>query len=70
MLKNEFDKKLKDINIDRKEFSLLSETSYTTVTNWNDKTKPIPKWVSSWLENYKKSLILNNIIKDISPYIE
>jgi len=70
MLKNEFDKKLKDINIDRKEFSLLSETSYTTVTNWNDKTKPIPKWVSSWLENYKKSLILNNIIKDISPYIK
>lgn len=70
MLKKEFDDKLKDLNIDRKTFSELTETSYTTVTNWNDETKPIPKWVNSWIEHYKKSLILDNIAKDISPYFK
>ena len=70
MLKKEFDEKLKDLNIDRKTFSELTETSYNTVTNWNDENKPIPKWVKSWLEHYKKSVILDNIAQDISSYFK
>lgn len=56
MTKKEFDSILKELNIDRKTFSELTETSYTTVTNWNDDNKPIPKWVNSWLKHYKKVL--------------
>jgi hypothetical protein len=69
MTKKEFDSKLKDLNIDRKTFSELTETSYTTVTNWNDDNKPIPKWVTSWLNHYKKSILLDEIAKNITPYI-
>ena len=61
MLKKEFDEKLKDLNIDRKTFSELTETSYNTVTNWNDENKPIPKWVKSWLENYIKAKSYDSI---------
>lgn len=70
MIKEEFDKTLKSINLDRKTFAELTNISYNTVNNWNDNKKPIPSWVKSWLSNYKKSTILDNIINDLTPYLK
>ncbi len=52
MNKTEFSKLLKTANINQKEFATLSKLATSTVNNWNDKNKPIPDWVQSWLENY------------------
>lgn len=70
MIKEEFDKILKSIDLDRKVFAELTNISYNTVNNWNDNKKPIPNWVESWLNNYKKSIILDNIINDLTPYLK
>jgi len=70
MIKEEFDKILKNIDLDRKAFAELTSISYNTVNNWNDNKKPIPNWVESWLSNYKKSTILDNIINDLTPYLK
>jgi len=41
----------------------MSGMSYNTVVNWHDDKKPIPSWVSSWLDNYRKSRKLDIIHK-------
>jgi predicted transcriptional regulator len=70
MLKEEFDDTLKKVNLNRKEFATAANISYNTINNWNNTTKPVPNWVNSWLKNYEKSMILNNIITSISPHIK
>ncbi len=70
MVKEEFDKILKSVDLDRKAFAELTNISYNTVNNWNDNKKPIPNWVESWLSNYKKSAILDNIINELTPYLK
>lgn len=67
MTKEEFDNKLKNIFITRKDFSDLTGVKYTTVTKWNDNDRPVPSWVDSWLNNYidkKKFDNIKSIIKD------
>lgn len=70
MLKQEFDNLLNELDLDRKMFAELTHISYNTVTNWNDDRKPIPSWVHSWLDNYRKAKVLDDIAKEISPYLE
>jgi len=70
MLKEEFDYCLDELGLDRKTFAELTQVSYNTITNWNDNKKPIPSWVHSWLDNYKKAKALDDIAKEISPYLE
>jgi predicted Zn-dependent peptidase len=70
MKKHQFDEKLKKLNLTKKKFAELSHMSYNTVLNWNDTTKPIPKWVYSWLFYYEKAQNLNellNCLKKIAP---
>ena len=55
MTTEEFENNIKSLGISRKEFAAMSGMSYNTVVNWHDEKKPIPGWVSSWLDNYKKS---------------
>lgn len=62
MKKHQFDEKLKKLNLTKKKFAELSNISYNTVLNWNDTTKPIPKWVESWLFFYEKNLVLEKIL--------
>ena len=69
MLKEEFDDYLNELGLDRKTFAELSHVSYNTITNWNDNKKPIPSWVKSWLDNYKKAKVFDKIVKEISPYM-
>jgi len=70
VLKVELTKKLKDINLSKKEFANLSNISYNTVNNWNDENKPVPPWVESWLENYIKAKDIEKVAQTMKPYIK
>ncbi len=70
MLKADFDKTLKEINLSRQEFADITNLTYGAVSNWNDKAKPIPGWVKSWLENYIDKKKFENIKKIIKEEIE
>jgi len=61
MTKDIFDKTLKDIELTRQEFADITNLTYGAVSNWNDKNKPIPGWVESWLKNYIKAKSYNGI---------
>ncbi|MDO7253876.1 XRE family transcriptional regulator [Helicobacter cappadocius] len=68
MRKDEFMQKLQELGLNKREFAELSELAYSTVNNWNDTSTPIPKWVSSWLENYAKATKyekIKDLLKDI-----
>ena len=65
MKRHQFDEKLRQLNITKKEFAKLTNISYHTVSNWNDTTKPIPKWVPSWLKYYERSKKLDELLNFI-----
>lgn len=69
MTKIELNKLLSDANLSKKEFSNLVELSSVTVNGWGGNNKPIPAWVSSWLENYIKSKKFDLIVSNIKPHI-
>lgn len=69
MLKKDFDEKIKNLGLSRQDFCNLTGLAYSSVSNWNDESKPIPKWVESWLENYEKAKVLNEISRAIKPFI-
>ena len=59
MTKEEFNAKLKELNLSIKDFSQIADIPYSTINNWgftkDDKTIPVPKWVNPFLEHYEKS---------------
>ena len=61
MNKLEFTEFLKNLNLSKREFAELSNISYNTVNNWNDENRPIPPWVESWLDNYSKAKIYEDL---------
>ncbi|PAF41444.1 hypothetical protein [Helicobacter sp. 11S03491-1] len=65
MKKSELTIKLNYIGISKKEFSELADISYNTVNNWNDRDKPVPGWVASWLENYQKTKCYDELKKKV-----
>lgn len=56
-----FSNKLKQLGLTREEFSKLVGMKYNSVANW--KSKEIPAWVDSWLENYEKLKVLEETLK-------
>ena len=66
MNKLEFTEFLKNINLSKREFAELSNISYNTVNNWNDENRPIPPWVESWLDNYSKAKIYEDLKSKVS----
>ena len=64
---DEFENKLKAINLSKKEVSEMVKMSYTGVTNWKQ-TNAIPGWVDSWLENYEKGKTLDELLNLIEKY--
>lgn len=56
MLKDDFDYFLKENNLTKKEFANVLNLPYQTVNNWNDKTRPFPKWLHPFCHHYEKSL--------------
>lgn len=69
MKKEELTLSLEKIGLSKKEFASKSNISYSTVNNWNDDTKPVPPWVSSWLDNYVKAKALDTVADAVGPYI-
>jgi DNA-binding transcriptional regulator YiaG len=70
VLKSELTEILETINLSKKEFAQMANISYNTVNNWNDENRPVPPWVQSWLENYIKAKVSDNMIEAIKPFIK
>lgn len=68
MLKKAFDEKIKALGLSRQDFCNITGLAYSSVSNWNDKDKPIPTWVNSWLENYQKGKELDFLLELIEKY--
>lgn len=68
MLKKEFDERIKTLGLSRQDFCNITGLAYSSVSNWNDKDKPIPTWVNSWLENYQKGKELDFLLELIEKY--
>lgn len=65
MTNDEFEKKLKEIKLTKKEFARLVDVSYGGVVNWGRSTQTIPNWVKSWLELYKENKKFENLKQSI-----
>ncbi len=70
MTKEEFNLKLKELNISIKDFSQIVDITYSTINNSgftkDDKTIPVPKWVNPFLKYYEKSRKYDYLMKEIS----
>lgn len=62
-----FEKKLEDSNINKTIFSELTSLPYQTLMNWK-RNDSVPVWVESWLENYNKAKVADDIMKAIEPF--
>ncbi len=69
MTKEQFNKRLKELDISQKDFSDISDTPYSTINNWgfkvNDKAIPVPKWVGAFLEYFEKARKYDYLKKEI-----
>jgi len=74
MDKNTFIKRIKNLQLNKKEFAYLCKTSYSTVNNWgtivNDKPLPIPAWVEPFLDYYEKAQKLDYVMDEICNKIK
>lgn len=67
--KEQFNQRLKILNLSLKDFSRISNVPYSTLNNWgfckDDKTIPVPAWVDSYLMFYEKSKKYDYLAKEI-----
>lgn len=61
MTKKDFDNKLKKLNLNKKDLSILLNLSYNTINGWNGENKPFPTWLQNWFYYYEKSLKFDKI---------
>lgn len=54
MLNADFESRLKELGLNKRDFSELCGLGYTTITNWRGFGKT-PEWVESYLEFYDKA---------------
>lgn len=70
MTKEEFNGRLKELNISIKDFSIIADVPYSTINNWgftkDERTIPIPKWIRPFLEHYEKSRKYDYLMKELS----
>lgn len=64
-----FEELLKNAQLTKKEFANLVDMNYTSITNWN-KSEKIPVWVQSWLENYIRAKIADDILDSLEPLLK
>ncbi len=63
----EFKKKLKECNLTIKEFANFTGINNTTIsTTWKSKNE-VPKWAVTWLDNYQKAKIIDDIKDKVCP---
>ena len=69
MTKEEFTRRVDVSGLTKKEFAEKADIAYTTVSNWNNDSKPVPSWVESWLDNYAKAQAFEAVASAVKPYI-
>lgn len=74
MDKDLFQNKLKELGINKQDFSEISKVAYSTVTNWgvmrDGKPMIIPNWVEPFLDYYEKAKKLEYVMSEICQKIE
>jgi predicted transcriptional regulator len=63
----DFNALIKELGLEKKEFAEKTGMNYSGVCSWHDEKRPIPSWVDSWLENYKKGKkfdTIKELVKD------
>lgn len=70
MTKKEFDNTLEKLGMSRQSFAEITKLSYGAVSNWHDEKKPVPGWVESWLDNYIKAKLGEDVINAVKPLIK
>ena len=73
MEKEQFQARLKELELGKQEFSEISKVPYSTVTNWgvlrDGKPMPIPHWVEPFLDYYEKAQKLEYVMSEICEKI-
>ena len=69
MDKKAFNAVLKEVNLSQVQFAEILNIESTTINKWGV-SQNIPYWVESWLENYKKAKLGEDVIKAVSPFVE
>lgn len=74
MDKDLFQNRLKELGLNKQDFSELSKVPYSTVTNWgvmrDGKPMIIPNWVEPFLDYYEKARKLEYVMSEICQKIE
>jgi hypothetical protein len=74
MDKELFQTRLKELDLNKQDFSELSGVAYSTVTNWgvmrDGKPMIIPNWVEPFLNYYEKAKKLEFVMNDICSKIQ
>ena len=73
MEKDQFLEKLKQLDLNKKEFANICKVPYSTINNWgttiNNKVLNIPPWVEPFLEYYEKAKKLEYVTDEICTKI-
>ena len=64
-----FEELLEQAKLSKKEFAKLVDMNYNSITNWN-RNENIPSWVKSWLENYIKAKVSDEVIEAVKPFVK
>jgi len=57
---SEFSAKLDEMGLSKKDFAAMVGRSHNSVINWSQ-AGDLPAWVDSWIENYRKARLLDEI---------
>ena len=67
MTYDEFKKTLKKCDLTIKKFANMCGLHFTTIsTTWKSKNE-VPKWAETWLEDYQKAKIIDDIKEKVCP---
>lgn len=68
MTKEEFNTKLKEAGLSKKEFASIIGMEHSSVLNYGG-SQDIPRWVESWLDNYIKAQHMDRVAEVVHPYM-
>lgn len=55
-----FEEVLKRNNLNKKDFSEITNLSYQTIMNWS-RNNNVPSWFDSWIENFEEAQIYKEL---------
>jgi len=74
MTKEEFNNRLKSIEINKQDFSEISGVPYPTILNWgamrDNKPVAVPSWVEPFLNYYEKAQKLELVMSEVCSKLQ